>query len=209
MFKLSIEKKNTVSIPGFFVCLSIMCASASTIESQGIYASCDGTITYAEFVRDIEAITRISNEIFDSWQLKRVTQNDGIENWYLTKIETKFIELEDELNPLSCSFVYHIVYHQSYQVPCLGFNVYRQGKLDDFRVILIKFPNQVMVTCCIDGSSVLLGDVWNYFRKTNINLANKPMTEILTEMDHPVLFTPIFMLHPCRTSELLISLPQR
>lgn len=132
MFKLSIEKKF-----GFhsriFVCLSIMCTSASTEEKAGKYASCDGTITYTEFASDIEAITRISNEIFDSWQLKRVTQSDGIENVYLTKSETKFIELEGECDPLSCSFVYHVVYHQSYQVPCLGFNVYRQGKFATFR----------------------------------------------------------------------------
>lgn len=110
-----------------------MCTSASTEEKAGKYASCDGTITYAEFASDIEAITRISNEIFDSWQLKRVTQSDGIENVYLTKSETKFIELEGECDPLSCSFVYHVVYHQSYQVPCLGFNVYRQGKFATFR----------------------------------------------------------------------------
>ncbi|KAJ6636087.1 1-phosphatidylinositol 4,5-bisphosphate phosphodiesterase [Pseudolycoriella hygida] len=167
------------------LCLSIMCASASTKEKHGKYANCDGTITYAEFLRDIEDITRISNEIFDSWQLKHVTQNDGIENWYLTKSETKFIQLEDKSNPLSCSFVYHVVYHPSYQVPCLGFNVYRP-----------------------DGSSILLNDVWNYFIRTNSDLADKPLTEILTEMDHPVLFTPAFMLHPCRTSELLVSLPQ-
>lgn len=104
-----------------------MCASVSTEEKHGKYASCDGTITYAEFTSDIEAITRKSNDIFDSWQLNRVTQSDGIENWYLTKCETKFIQLEDESDPLSYSFVYHVVYHQSYQVPCLGFNVYRQG----------------------------------------------------------------------------------
>ncbi len=106
-----------------------MCTSASTSEKQGKYTNSDGTITYAEFTNDIEAITRISNKIFDNWQLKRVTQHDGIENCYLTKIEIKFIELEDESEPLSCSFVYHVVYHRSYQVPCLGFNVYRLGKL--------------------------------------------------------------------------------
>lgn len=187
-----------------------MCASASTIEKQGKYASCDGTITYGEFARDIEAITRISNEIFDSWQLKRVTQRDGIENWYLTKIETKFIESDDESNLVSCSFVYHVVYHQSYQVPCLGFNVYRQGKFS-IHFELFKFcpKSSHSLTCFIDGTSILLSDVWNYFRKTNADVANKPMTEILTEMDHPVLFTPVFMLHPCQTSALLTSLPQR
>lgn len=105
-----------------------MCTSTSTTIKQGKYASSDGTITYAEFSRDIEAITQISNEIFDNWQLKRATQNDGIETSYLTKTETKSIESDGEAEPLSCSFVYHVVYHQSYQVPCLGFNVYRLGE---------------------------------------------------------------------------------
>lgn len=105
-----------------------MCASASVETKQGKYENCNGTLTYAEFSNDIEAISRISNEIFDNWQLKRMTLNDGIEHSYLTKSETKFIELEDNTEPLSCSFVYHVVYHQSYQVPCLGFNVYRQGE---------------------------------------------------------------------------------
>lgn len=51
--------------------------------------------------------------------------------------------------------------------------------------------------------------MWNFFRKNNPDIENKAMTEILTEMDHPVLFTPIFMLHSCRTAELLTSLPMR
>lgn len=192
-----------------------MCASANTIETPGKYACCDGTITYAEFARDIEAITRISNEIFDSWQLKCVTQKDGNGTAYLTKIETKFIQLEDESDPLSCSFVYHVVYHQSYQVPCLGFNVHRQGKFHDFYFEhKIFFVPQITSLCdtflyYVDGSSIRLSDVWNYFRKTNSDLVCKPLTEILTEMDHPVLFTPVFMLHPCQTSTLLSSLPQR
>lgn len=185
-----------------------MCTSASTTKKQGKYASCDGTITYAEFSSDIEAIIRISNEIFDNWQLKRVTQNDGIEKSYLTKTETKFIELEGESEPLSCSFTYHIVYHQSYQVPCLGFNVYRLGKCASQSQLFIRNID-VMSHIILDGSSILLKDVWNFFRTTNAELTNKPMIEILTEMDHPVLFTPVFMLHPCRTAELLTSLPER
>lgn len=130
------QPQNTVSISGFSfrlsrVCVCVchkMCASTTTELKQGKYKHTDGTLTYAEFSNDIEAIIRISNEIFDNWQLKRVTQNDGIEHSYLTKSETKFIELEDMTEPSSCSFVYHVVYHQSYQVPCLGFNVYRLGK---------------------------------------------------------------------------------
>lgn len=191
------------------MCLSIMCTSASTIEKQGKYERSDGTITYAEFCRDIESITRISNEIFDSWQLKHVTQIDGIENWYLTKSETKFIELEGESNPLSCSFIYHVVYHRSYQVPCLGFNVYRQGRCAKQFLLTFLSKCSLNIISLVDGSSVVLNDIWNYFRKNNVDIGNKAITEIITEMDHPVLFTPTFILHPCRTAEILTSLPNR
>lgn len=33
------------------------------------------------------------------------------------------------------------------------------------------------------------------------------MLDILTQMEHPVLFKPFFTLHPCRIAELLNSIP--
>lgn len=34
-----------------------------------------------------------------------------------------------------------------------------------------------------------------------------PMTTILTQMEHPILFRPFLTLHPCRIAELLHCLP--
>lgn len=39
------------------------------------------------------------------------------------------------------------------------------------------------------------------------NAIQKNMLNILTQMEHPVLFKPFLTLHPCRIAEVLQSLP--
>ncbi|KAH8284655.1 hypothetical protein KR018_010443 [Drosophila ironensis] len=72
---------------------------------------------------------------------------------------------------------YHVVYSVSYQVPMLFFQAHRS-----------------------DGSLLDLDAIWRLFMpETNPN----DLYQILTQMDHPVLFKPFMALHPCRTAEVL------
>lgn len=61
-----------------------------------------------------------------------------------------------------------------------------------------------------DGSLLTLDDAWKIFNDIDVDLAKKSqlnMYEILTQMEHPVLFKPFLTLHPCRIAEVLHSLP--
>ncbi|KAH8319567.1 hypothetical protein KR074_000529 [Drosophila pseudoananassae] len=72
---------------------------------------------------------------------------------------------------------YHVVYSVSYQVPMLFLQAHRS-----------------------DGSLLDLDAVWRLFMpQTN----SEDLYQILTQMDHPVLFRPFMALHPCRTAEVL------
>ncbi|XP_017097472.2 ubiquitin-like-conjugating enzyme ATG10 [Drosophila bipectinata] len=72
---------------------------------------------------------------------------------------------------------YHVVYSVSYQVPMLFLQAHRS-----------------------DGSLLDLDAVWRLFMsETN----SEDLYQILTQMDHPVLFRPFMALHPCRTAEVL------
>ncbi|ALC42268.1 CG12821 [Drosophila busckii] len=77
------------------------------------------------------------------------------------------------------SVEYHIVYSISYQIPMLYFQAHRS-----------------------DGSMLNIEAVWELFvpeaTRHKLNLY-----EMLTQMEHPVLFRPYMALHPCRTAEVL------
>ncbi|XP_059612846.1 ubiquitin-like-conjugating enzyme ATG10 isoform X1 [Phlebotomus argentipes] len=77
------------------------------------------------------------------------------------------------------SIEFHVTYHVSYQVPVLGFEAFAS-----------------------DGSSVRHEDVWKLLK---IEEKPKDFFSVLTQMDHPALFRPIWTLHPCRTAEILES----
>ncbi|EDW01188.1 GH21294 [Drosophila grimshawi] len=72
---------------------------------------------------------------------------------------------------------YHIVYSVSYQVPMLYFQAHRS-----------------------DGSLLDVEATWSLFMP---DASRSDLYEMLTQMEHPVLFRPFMALHPCRTSEIL------
>ncbi|XP_055687185.1 ubiquitin-like-conjugating enzyme ATG10 [Lutzomyia longipalpis] len=72
---------------------------------------------------------------------------------------------------------FHVTYHPSFCVPVLGFDA---------------FTN--------DGSSLSYEEIWSLLK---IEEKPRDLFSVLTQMDHPGLFRPIWTLHPCRTSEIL------
>lgn len=56
-----------------------------------------------------------------------------------------------------------------------------------------------------------LDDAWNIFNDPDYlatNHTNLNMMNILTQMEHPILFKPFLTLHPCRIAEILSFLPK-
>lgn len=48
---------------------------------------------------------------------------------------------------------------------------------------------------------------WNIFNDDQCNHRTIEMQNVLTQMEHPILFKPFLTLHPCRTAEVLQMLP--
>ncbi|XP_031619713.1 ubiquitin-like-conjugating enzyme ATG10 isoform X2 [Contarinia nasturtii] len=174
-------------------------------------------ISWEHFLCDIKQIQNISQHLNDDWEI--VSVNNEVSGTYLTKtISLPFaieggsneiiertiqppnkFEEEDYLSfesPSQASnsitkqllkFEYHVLYHISYAVPYLCFNAYKSN-----------------------GSLLTLDEAWkifNDFGPLKSNPIQQNMLNILTQMEHPILFKPFLTLHPCRIAEVLHSLP--
>ncbi|KAL3269931.1 hypothetical protein HHI36_008988 [Cryptolaemus montrouzieri] len=122
----------------------------------------------------VKKILEISDKYQDGWSLQL---KDGIASAYITKKSRCTLEDPDKKLPLVIvTFDYHVVYHPSYCVPVLAFNVWKQ-----------------------DGTFLALEEFWKY----NHHFRNSNMFDTLTQLDHPVLQRPFLTLHPCRTKEII------
>lgn len=52
-----------------------------------------------------------------------------------------------------------------------------------------------------------LDGAWAIFNDDQCNRRTIEMRNVLTQMEHPILFKPFLTLHPCRTAEVLRLLP--
>lgn len=62
--------------------------------------------------------------------------------------------------------------------------------------MLIKTIQRVLA----DGSLLDIDAIWSLFMPTT---SRSDLYQMLTPMEHPVLFRPFMALHPCRTAEVL------
>lgn len=75
---------------------------------------------------------------------------------------------------------------------------------------LICVINKTMNRTIVDGSLLTLEDAWKIFNDLSPkqdNTMQRNMLNILSQMEHPVLFRPFLTLHPCRIAEVLRTLP--
>lgn len=111
----------------------------------------------------------------NEWTIK-----DGLpgQSHYLVKSNHK-VFIGDEVFNLE----FHVVRHPSYCVPVLCFHAWSS-----------------------DGSMVTdYEQVWSIFKSKlrKETIESMDMYSVLTQIDHPVLQTPIWALHPCKTPALL------
>jgi hypothetical protein len=96
-------------------------------------------------------------------------------NCYNTKVDSNDDLFEDSVEILT--FVYHIVYSDSWSVPVLYLNAYKSdGRCLNYEELY---------------SSLLIED----------SLKNELF---ITQQEHPILFKPFFYLHPCKTNEFML-----
>lgn len=132
-------------------------------------------ISEEDFVKQITEIV-LHPENQQEWAIEKYKRD---ETQYLVKRNHKLILDDDEIYNLE----YHVVRHPSYCVPVLCFHAWSS-----------------------DGSMVTDYErIWSIF-KSRLNkdtIESMDMYSALTQIDHPVLQTPIWALHPCKTPELL------
>ncbi|XP_005112886.1 ubiquitin-like-conjugating enzyme ATG10 [Aplysia californica] len=78
------------------------------------------------------------------------------------------------------TYEYHILYSESYAVPVLYVNIYKQ-----------------------DGKLVPLDTVWEMSPSSFQKLLGEDKWTILTQQEHPLLGRPFLQLHPCHTGDLM------
>ncbi|XP_058116471.1 ubiquitin-like-conjugating enzyme ATG10 [Anopheles ziemanni] len=105
-------------------------------------------------------------------------------------VNSNFIDLPVGNDPSSaddgcfelCSIEYHVVFNESYGVPMLLFNIYRE------------YPGRMNME-----------EAWDALELSK-EVSSSKKYETLTMVEHPLLFRPFLCLHPCKTIDILSSL---
>lgn len=118
---------------------------------------------------NINEIFKKSNELNHNWQLIE-TKNIA----YLEKTEQHFIDNDIQ------TFVYHIVYSESFEVPVFYLNAFKSN-----------------------GLQLNYDELYAHFKLNDSNKKDNIM--ILSQQEHPILFKPFYFLHPCKTAEWMAT----
>ncbi|EDW89248.1 ubiquitin-like-conjugating enzyme ATG10 [Drosophila yakuba] len=134
-----------------------------------------GDLSWKDFLSQAKQFLEISQKLDDNWVLE---QKDSSEPNIYLKCSQKIKCQSGKNNAVELfSVEYHVVYSVSYQVPMLFFQAHRS-----------------------DGSLLDVEATWKLFMPES---KASDLHQILTQMDHPVLFRPFMALHPCRTADVL------
>jgi ubiquitin-like-conjugating enzyme ATG10 len=161
-----------------------------------------GSVTWEEFNRCITQLLTISDRIADGWAL---CNRDAPEATYLVKkimildtdnksdVSPAVLPLEEPLDDIledvnvitgpsagMLTWEYHVLYSHSYSVPTLYFNAWTS-----------------------DGRLLSLEDMWRRVHAYFQDSLQQDRWSVLTQQEHPVLRRPFYLLHPCRTAQLL------
>ncbi|XP_016990522.1 ubiquitin-like-conjugating enzyme ATG10 [Drosophila rhopaloa] len=134
-----------------------------------------GDLSWKDFMSQAKQFLKISQQLGDSWMLEEKDSNEP--NTFLKFNQKMKCQSEEGYSEGLVNVEYHVVYSVSYQVPMLFFQAHRS-----------------------DGSLLDLEATWKLFMPET---KARGLYQILTQMDHPVLFRPFMALHPCRTAEVL------
>jgi ubiquitin-like-conjugating enzyme ATG10 len=129
-------------------------------------------ISKSIFNQDIKEILEKSVLLGDDWKIFELF--DG--NLYLEKTEKKFIRSQNDIY----TFIYHVIFSDSFSVPVLYLNVYKSnGKILEYDELYSYYDLEYKSPGDNDSSTIL----------------------IITQQDHPYLYKPFYFLHPCKTLE--------
>lgn len=139
-------------------------------------------LTWDDFASQIREVIKISDRLNDKWILE--SKNDDPGGTFLRYKQMKSVDATKKETIFS--FDYHVVYSLSYSVPMIYFNVQDTNTgelltLEEFRKIFVE--------------------------RNELDATQEDLNQVLTQMEHPLLFRPFLALHPCKTRELLAESP--
>ncbi|XP_051875745.1 ubiquitin-like-conjugating enzyme ATG10 [Pristis pectinata] len=167
-----------------------------------------------QFQQFCKLFLKHSDEISNGWEWREKELNEG----YMVKVQLRCKDSKNylcardhchqdlvsrEANPLSeeevsvenvsddteeaqvttpelIRYEYHVVYSSSYQAPVLYFRA-----------------------CYLDGRPLALKEIWESVHDCYQESLSQRLWETITQQEHHLLGQPFFVLHPCRTSELM------
>lgn len=161
-----------------------------------------GCVSWQEFHRCITQFLTISDRLADGWVLHNKEAPEAV---YLVKkitvldaenkpdVDATLLPLEEPLDDVledenvitrptagTLTWEYHVLYSHSYCVPTLYFNAW-----------------------ATDGRLLSLEDMWRRVHANFQHSLQEDRWSVLTQQEHPVLRRPFYMLHPCRTAQIL------
>lgn len=141
-----------------------------------------GELTWVEFLENADDLIKKSDLLNDGWHLIRVNDYPG--GSYLRYKQYQKLKQLDEDEDIY-TFEYHVVYSISYCVPVFYFNIQNTAgklvQLDEFLEIFLQ--------------------------RLGLHEKEVDLKTAITQMEHPLLFSPFLAIHPCRTSEILSKTP--
>lgn len=171
-----------------------------------------GKVTYHEFHEQAESLYKKSQELDDKWSLRVYHASPGQpvrhflvkqclltvptnRNIYFDDVIEKTFEDDAELqedmdnsdnvvttpnNIAVLKMDYNVIYSDSYAVPVLYFNAQH-----------------------MDGRILLHDELDVLFSSSHADAMKSQIMTTLTQVEHPILQQPFYMLHPCKTSVLM------
>jgi hypothetical protein len=154
-----------------------------------------------EFNEKALEIVKMSELLNDNWKI-----NEKLGKIFLTKQQKIVVESQQEVveevenDPCVASQIphklisieYHVLFHPSYQVPVLYFHAHSGGNStgrNSRRISIASFVLDGTLIPLEDLSSIFVGDYEN---------THQEMKNVITQAEHPILFRPFFMVHPCK-----------
>ncbi|KAL7049264.1 hypothetical protein ACKWTF_003647 [Chironomus riparius] len=148
-----------------------------------------------DFNEKAKEFREISEKLNDTWELNEKMgkiylvkkQKISIQNKKEQEVEFGEIVIDDasavnSIPETIYSIEYHVVFHPSYQVPVLYFNAHS----DDGR--FVNFD---------DVSKIFVEDY-------ELKQYKDEIYQIISQADHPILFKPFYMIHPCHSKQMCI-----
>ncbi|XP_053203085.1 ubiquitin-like-conjugating enzyme ATG10 isoform X1 [Panonychus citri] len=133
--------------------------------------------------------SRVITKIIDSRNGSADCENDLDEKDYILNDYDDQSTISPPINQQIVRFQYHVIYSESFSVPVLYFNA--------------SYAN---------GSTIGLEEIWKLIPSVYINDSFKSKEEqleeslsIISPTEHPYLGTPVYFIHPCQVSTLLIN----